>query len=237
MANYSFPRTKKILVIVLKNSAFDSADEVKALKETFEQLADSEVRILESDKVDLNKQLAEEQFSEFNIFMLYVLSDFQAGFRVSTFTHSTSLDIGLLSQAVANNASLLGYPKVLVFVSKVTDDGEKDKGHLSSENHSAGHATGEPGQSLANKELSGNVQYFWDIFVAKIVTGLNPSTGFIPKLCQEIENTSSSEDFVQIITKVIKNSQLPKWQYLNQLGKELFLHQGNNLWKFVKINC
>ena len=227
MTFYGMPRTRKVLAIIVHNSSFPSDDDAEALKDTFEQFDNSEVRILESCKVDLNKMLAEEQFSEFNIFVLFVLSDLQAGYSVSRFPgHGKSLDIGLLTRAVVGNSSLLGYPKILVFASSVVNGGHPDM-PLSCKELTAEFTTGEPGQSLANKELSSNAKFFWDIFVAKVVTGNVPLSSFIQELCKAIQNDSPSKHFMELFMGTIEKVNPEGLELLNQLRKELFLLQGN----------
>ena len=224
MAFYAMPRDRNIRTIIVKNFEQNTRDDndVETLRATFEQFRNSEVQILESE--NLNQELAKELFGEFNVIMIFVLSDFQAGYCVSKLRSQPPLDIGQLVQSVAGNSTLLGYPKVLVFISafatEVHDKPLSNANHLDDE-----YALGDPGQSLANPELSGDLNFFWDVFVAKIVSG--PTSSFIKELCEIIRGNSSSKHFVEIFKQTIVKSDPGRLQMLNQLRKELFLQPGN----------
>ena len=226
MAFYAMPRDRNIRTIIVKNfeQNREDDDDVETLKATFEQFCNSEVQILESE--NLNQEFAKEQFSEFNVIMIFVLSDFQAGYSVSKRRSQPPLDIAHLVQSVAGNSMLLGYPKVLVFISgfatEVHDKPLTSANHLDDE-----YASGERGQSLANPELSGNLNFFWDVFVAKIVSGVNPTSSFIKELCETIRESSSTKHFVEIFKQTLVKSDPGRLQMLNQLRKELFLQPGN----------
>ena len=118
---YLFPRPKKGFALVINiRKTNNFVGNIRKLKTSLTNL-NFEVLSEKETNEDIYSRLEKEDFSDFNIFFLYVLSDCQIGHDVKSIAE-TKIDFVRLTQSIANNLTLLGYPKVLIFDS-VLDGG------------------------------------------------------------------------------------------------------------------
>ena len=125
MSSYIFDRSERGLLLVLKNTNNDVTEEFELLRITFEKLSMNVKSFNEfepgnGDK-DIYSKLRAFDFGEYNLFVLIALSDCQAGFEVFQWPKggrgpkSSTFHIGKLAQCVAENRSIFGRPKILIF--------------------------------------------------------------------------------------------------------------------------
>ena len=264
MSVYKFPRPRKGLTLILCNSNDDTTDDFDELKQTFESLLitvfdvddfEKELQDGESksnEQLDIYAKLAKCDFSDYNVLFLIVLSDYQKGFEVFKRTRKSqkliSFDISKFAQSLAENETLLGYPKILIFNSSSTDlKNAKDllknlklegaitnvilnECHYDAAFTNSFEDIGYPGRSLANEDLEGTSKFFWDIFIGYVIlcNGINSSSLFLEHLCEKLMDSNGKKHFEKIFFEAIESSQPDRCEVLSNLTKMLSLTEGKN---------
>jgi hypothetical protein len=223
MSDYFLPRPLRGLVSIVTNSLVPMDDDLKELKKVFETLSfDIKTQDKSATSGEFNIQINKENLKDYNIFFLVVLSDLQGEFKVSTLNKKSFVDIGPVAQSFAENEQMLGYPKILLF-----DSSQKDVG-VDQESLVISKAKIIKNEVQTNPNLIGSSKFFWDIFVAKIVSGRKGSSRFIKQLCQNIQRFHETKHFEEIFRQSIESSQPLDCQFLSHLRKKLYLTHSEN---------
>jgi hypothetical protein len=222
MSDYLLPRPLRGLVLIVTYSVMPMDDDLNELKKLFETLNfDIDIQDKSANPGEFN---IENNLNNYNTFFLVVLSDLQAGFKVTTLNKKRSVDIGHIAQRFAENEQMLGYPKILLFdSSELRVSVDEESLTISKANEDTGEV-----EVQTNPKLVGSSKFFWDIFVAKIVSGREDSSRFIKELCQNIQRFHETKHFEEIFLQSIESSQPTGWQFLSHLRKKLYLTHGEN---------
>lgn len=198
---YLFPRPKKGFALVINiRKTNNFVGNIRKLKTSLTNL-NFEVLSEKETNEDIYSRLEKEDFSDFNIFFLYVLSDCQIGHDVKSIAE-TKIDFVRLTQSIANNLTLLGYPKVLIFDS-VLDGG---------------------GVSLKDEEIGENSRFFFDIVLIKIISQRHSK--FIREFSENVEKFEKEKELEEIFFETVASSRPQKWEFLSHLRKKFFLSEG-----------
>ena len=230
---YCLPRSKRGLVLVVKNTAMKLSQfksDFSKLEEEFRKLR-FDIKMLDADEHETDFLPSNKDLSEYNVLLVIVVSDSQDRFEVINHGSDMTLDIGKITESLANNDSMLGYPKILLFVSKSQVDDES----LAKESMDDGAIIDETGQAVPkpqrakhrpHEKLVGESTFFWDIFVAKVVPQVRQISRFFQDFASSVQKLHKQKDFEKIFLEVIESNKPVHWQYLNHLRKKLFLTKG-----------
>ena len=145
------------------------------------------------------------------------------------------MDVGKIAQSIAKNATIFGYPKVIIFCTRTIEniDGslvgekphgaEEDKDGLTFKTPLVASMMG--GEQLANKHLIGDATtFFWDIFVATV--RIRSKLKFTESFCSKVEQFHGARHFEEIFNEVVRETKPKKWQVLSCFRNRLFMTQG-----------